>query len=193
MYKIFYNPFEKYAAEKLVPFGILSVLIGAFLAYCFNAEFDGALDLHFDNSVNIYQILTFLIVDIALLSFSLIIFGKYINPKTRIIDIYATVLVAKIPAYLFTFLNINNYSYNLSQKIVKSFLTKNAIEIDTIDYFALSIQTIASMILIVWTIILLYNGFKIATNAKETKDKILFAVAILIAEIISKIIIKTLS
>jgi hypothetical protein len=98
-----------------------------------------------------------------------------------------------MPLYLFTFLNINNYSYNLSQKIVKSFLTKNAVVIDTVDYFALSMQTIASMILIVWTIILLYNGFKIATNAKETKDKILFAVAILIAEIISKIIIKTLS
>ena len=173
--------------------GILAAIIGAFLAYNFNAKFDGALDLHFDNSVNIYQTLTFLIVDISLLSFSLIIFGKYINPKTRIIDIYATVLVAKIPAYLFTFLNINNYSYNLSQKIVKSFLINNTVVIDTIDYFAITIQTIASMILIVWTIVLLYNGFKIATNAKETKDKILFVVAIVIAEIISKIIIKILS
>ena len=193
MYKTFYNPFEKYSGEKLVPFGILFTIIGAFLAYNFNAIFDGVLDLHFSNSSNIYQILTFIIVDIALLANVLVIFGKYINPKTRMIDIYATVLIAKIPAYLFTIMNVNAISYNLCQRIIKFTATRNFQSINGSDIGFIIIQTIISLFMLFWTISLLYNGFKTATNAKATKDKLLFVAAIILAEIISKIIIYKLS
>lgn len=189
MYKLLYNPFEKYTAEKLVSFGVLSAVIGAFLAYCFNAIFDGVLDLHFTESADIYQIFTLLIVDIAILANILIVFGKYINPKTRMIDLYATVLIAKIPAYVFTIINVNDVSYNLGQKVLKFVATNNFQSISSFEIGLIIIQTIASLLLIFWTISLLYHGFKTATNAKETKDKILFAAAIILAEIISKIII----
>jgi hypothetical protein len=193
MYKTFYNPFEKYSAKKLVPFGILFTIIGVFLAYNFNAIFDGVLDLHFSNSSNIYQILTFIIVDIALLANVLVIFGKYINPKTRMIDIYTTVLIAKIPAYLFTIMNANSFSYNFGQKLKQFIATRNFQIITTIDIGFIILQTVASMFMLFWTISLLYNGFKTATNTKETKDKLLFVAAIILAEIISKIIIYKLS
>ncbi len=193
MYKTFYNPFEKYAAEKLVPFGILFTIIGAFLAYNFNAIFDGVLDLHFSNSSNIYQILTFIIVDIALLANVLVIFGKYINPKTRMIDIYATVLIAKIPAYLFTIMNADSFSYNLGRKMLTFIATRNFQSINGSEISFIIIQTIISLFMLFWTISLLYNGFKTATNTKETKDKLLFVAAIILAEIISKIIIYKLS
>lgn len=193
MYKTFYNPFEKYSTEKLVPFGILFTIIGVFLAYNFNAIFDGVLDLHFSNSSNIYQILTFIIVDIAILANVLVIFGKYINPKTRMIDIYATVLIAKIPAYLFTIMNTNSFSYNLGIKLKQFIATRNFQIITTIDIGFIILQTVASMFMLFWTISLLYNGFKTATNTKETKDKLLFVAAIILAEIISKIIIYKLS
>jgi hypothetical protein len=40
---------------------------------------------------------------------------------------------------------------------------------------------------------LLYNGFKTATNAKGNKPKIIFGIAILLADIISRILIASLS
>ncbi|EOG6917048.1 hypothetical protein ACLH3W_002277, partial [Flavobacterium psychrophilum] len=61
--------------------------------------------------------------------------------------------------------------------------------LNTNDIGFILFQSIILIIALIWFISLLYNGFKIATNSKETKHTLLFILAIIIAEITSKIII----
>jgi hypothetical protein len=60
------------------------------------------------------------------------------------------------------------------------------------DIIILLCLTGALIALLIYAITLLYNGFKIATNVKQTSHKVFFGIAILVAEILCKIILSIL-
>ena len=189
--KLLFNPFERYSEKQLVFIGITSTIIGSLMAIFFNARFDGILDLHFVEKIKIHEPLIDLLIDLFCLVLILFLIGRYINKKTRIIDIISATLISKIPFYFLLFQNINNLSFKITDKLAKSLLTKNySLEtITTSEMAYLVFSGIIGLVLIIWSITLLFNGFKTATNAKNTKSIILFIVAVLLTEVVSKILI----
>ncbi|AIN75221.1 YIP1 family protein [Flavobacterium psychrophilum] len=186
---LFLNPFKKYSDTILLLFGITFTVFGSLLAYNFNAKFDGVIDLHFDSQVNFFESATYQFLAILILTASLYWVGKYINKKTRLVDVLITVLISRIPLYFCTLFNINNKSYSIGNKILELAVSKKINTLNTNDIGFILFQSIILIIALIWFISLLYNGFKIATNSKETKHTLLFILAIIIAEITSKIII----
>ncbi|ENA1815346.1 hypothetical protein ABF174_001980 [Flavobacterium psychrophilum] len=147
------------------------------------------IDLHFDSQVNFFESATYQFLAILILTASLYWVGKYINKKTRLVDVLITVLISRIPLYFCTLFNINNKSYSIGNKILELAVSKKINTLNTNDIGFILFQSIILIIALIWFISLLYNGFKIATNSKETKHTLLFILAIIIAEITSKIII----
>ncbi|EKT3958221.1 YIP1 family protein [Flavobacterium psychrophilum] len=186
---LFLNPFKKYSDTILLLFGITFTVLGSLLAYNFNAKFDGVIDLQFDSQVNFFESATYQFLAILILTASLYWVGKYINKKTRLVDVLITVLISRIPLYFCTLFNINNKSYSIGNKILELAVSKKINTLNTNDIGFILFQSIILIIALIWFISLLYNGFKIATNSKETKHTLLFILAIIIAEITSKIII----
>lgn len=191
MIKLIFNPFERYSEKQLVLTGIITTVIGTLLAISLNVRFDGILDLHFVEKIKISEPIIDVLIDTFCLVIILFAIGKSINKKTRLIDIIATTLISKIPFYILSFQNINNFSNHITDKLTKSLLTKNySIETLTSGEMAfLILFSFLNLTLVIWFITLLFNGFKTATNAKNTKSIILFIVAIILCEIISKILI----
>ena len=191
MMKLLFNPFERYSEKQLVFIGITSTIIGSLMAIFFNARFDGILDLHFVEKVEIYEPIIDLLIDLFCLVLILFLIGRYINKKTRIIDIISATLISKIPFYFLLFQNINNLSFKITDKLAKSLLTKNySLEtITTSEMTYLFFCGIINLVLVIWSITLLFNGFKTATNAKNTKSILLFIVAVILSEVVSKILI----
>ncbi|GEJ35685.1 YIP1 family protein [Flavobacterium psychrophilum] len=186
---LFLNPFKKYSDTILLLFGITFTVLGSLLAYNFNAKFDGVIDLQFDSQVNFFESATYQFLAILILTALLYWVGKYINKKTRLVDVLITVLISRIPLYFCTLFNINNKSYSIGNKILELAVSKKINTLNTNDIGFILFQSIILIIALIWFISLLYNGFKIATNSKETKHTLLFILAIIIAEITSKIII----
>ncbi|AFM05092.1 hypothetical protein Fleli_2738 [Bernardetia litoralis DSM 6794] len=177
------NPFEKYSETILLIFGTCFTILGTLLGFYFNARFDGVLDMHLvknstlkevtlDNLINIFCLLVFL-------------FGvaKFINSKTRFIDILNTILISRFAIYVFVLLPTP------SKEVIKNLTTGNITQISDLDIFLLSMGGLMALLGLVWYIILLYNGFKTASNAKKILPIVLFVVSILLAEILSKILI----
>ena len=191
MIKLLFNPFERYSEKQLLVTGITASIIGCFLAFNFNARFDGILDLHFVKKNTIIQPIIDILIDFFCLTILLFLIGKYSNSKTRFIDIITTTLISKIPFYILLFQNINNFSFQITDKLTKSLLTKNySIETITSSEMVYLVATgILNLAFVIWSVILLFNGFKIATNAKTTKPILLFIVIIILSELISKILI----
>jgi uncharacterized membrane protein (DUF106 family) len=52
----------------------------------------------------------------------------------------------------------------------------------------LTITGIISILFFIWYMVLLYNGFKVAAHAKGTKPIVLFILALLLAEALSKVL-----
>jgi hypothetical protein len=192
MKKLFFNPFEKYSEKKLLITGILATLIGIFLYYIFNIKTIGFLKFDFLEKISIFQVVSQSLIIISVLTIILFVTGKIINSKTRFIDVLNTVLVAKIPFFIIPFFNINGVMYRETE-LLKTFLSNGKLaEISMTKMPIIMIVSLLSVLLSVWVIALVYNGFKIATNAKGAKHIVYFIIAIIITEIVSRFIISTL-
>lgn len=196
MKTVLFNPFEKYTESKLFIFGLLITIMGSYLGYLFQGRFDGVIDLHFVPSTTLFEPLIDNIINIISLFLVLFILGKSINNKTRAIDILTPVLIARFPLYLLTFSNYQNFISDASQRLLASIDLQNMpadINFEASDMIITLLFTGLSILFLIWFIILLFNGFKVATNSRGIKNNLLFAGAIILAEILSKIIFITLN
>src|SRR5699024_8550073 len=115
------------------------------------------------------------------------VIGKFLNRKTRFVDILAVSLIARLPLYLITLTNINNLITNASNKILP--LVENPqSEIPVAALLTVLILSPISLLLLFWVIALLYNGFKVATHARKRNLITGFVLALILAEVISKLI-----
>ncbi len=191
--KTLFNPFEKYSEKKLILLGIAFTLIGATLSYYFKARYDGILDLHFVPNISIQETIVDSLVNIISLVSFLFLFGKIINKKTRFIDILTTSMIARFPMYLLSIFNSNELMNKALNEIIQ-LISKQAI--DQISSSTWTISIIFGLCLLptmIWYIALLFNGFKVASNAKGKQSIILFILGVLFAEIVSKLLIYQLN
>ncbi|WP_298222900.1 hypothetical protein [Flavobacterium sp.] len=193
MNNILLNPFEKHSDQKLLIIGAFSILVGATLGSFFNARFDGVFDLHFVEKATFLSSLTDILISVLSACLLLFLTGKYANPKTRLIDIFNTCSIAKIPFYVLTVFNINDWIYHGSIQLVESVLKHKPEALDMSQLIPILLFSLVTLLALVLAVILLYNGYKVATNAKGIKNTVLFVAALLIAEVVSKMILSTLN
>lgn len=191
MKKVLFNPFEQFSERPLILFGISITILLSMTGAFFNARFDGVIDLHFSTPTFFINTLTDNAVNIVILSLALFTLGKFRNNKTRFIDVFTASLIARIPYYMLPFFNWNNTVLIESEKLLKQFMTVQpgvAPQFESTQMLVLVLFAGFSILFLAWFIYLLYQGYKVATNAKGGIEIILFGVTILIAEVFSKII-----
>ena len=194
MVKKIINPFAIYSDRVLLFVGILATVTGFLLAYFLNAIFDGAIDLHFVDKSNLQSHAGTALI--ALLSMVICLYAAayFINPKTRLRDIIVVVMIARIPIYAEILTNINDYQFLFSEKLLKILPSSQAnpdalITFLSDNIFWIIANVIISLGMLIFFFILLFNGFKTATNLKKPLHILLFVAAIILAEIISKTLI----
>ncbi len=193
MKKIILNPFEKYSEIKLSILGVVLTLLGTLLAFVFNVRYDGIFDLHFVPNVLISEILLDNLVNISCLVLFLSLSAIYVNKKTRFIDILTTSMIARFPLYLLPFANINGIMNKVNGDILKAVNSQLFDQISSSTWVIIIIFGFFTILFLIWYIALLYNGYKVASNAKGKLPVVLFVMAILFAEILSKTLIHNLN
>src|SRR5690554_2011371 len=189
-WKILFNPFEKYSETTLLIFGIVATLLGSFLGYLMNACFDGIIDMHLVGNIRWYQPFLDNLINIIILTSFLILLGKALNRKTRFIDILAVVLISRIPIYLSSLSNIGGFLYSHSEKVVESFVNNGGTsQIEIKDLIIVTIIGVIVIPFIIWMIVLLWKGFKTATNNKTIKGVLFFIKVVIASELLSKLLI----
>lgn len=187
-WKTILNPFEKYSEKQLMIFGIIviffSVVLQNIFQYYNNLELNGpdsqVVSRYFALRDAAVQILKFLIL------FSLLMaLGKYINSKTRAIDIFNVIAVSKYPSVILYFLDSFK---NRNTIIQKGNEIAHHIKQTNFETFLNILVGTFSVLLAFHVIELLFKGFKTATNMKKSNHYILFVFAILIIITISFII-----
>ncbi len=188
-WSILLNPFTKFSEKQLLGFGLGMVVVGSALAATLGVTFDGAIDVHMLPETTILQSLKENAVTILLLTLLLFILGKIVNSKTRLIDILNASLLFRVPFYFMAILVAIPAVKQIEEALVKNAQTLAAMNLKPTDIIILLCLTGALIALLIYAIAILYNGFKTATNVKQTSHKVLFGIVILVAEILSKIIL----
>lgn len=190
MKTILFKPFEYCSEKKLLLAGVGITLIGSLLGFWFNARFDGVLDLHFVQDTMFFTAFFDNVINIFSLCFVLFILAKYFNKKTRFIDILMAALISRGPMYLLSVFNSGNFLSQKAEALLQYATPEKIGQIPPMDslWFIL-VFSVFSILFLIWYMALLYNGFKIACHAKGTKAVVLFCVAILVAEVLSKFLV----
>lgn len=187
-WKTVFNPFERFNEKQLLLTGILAVILSIATGYWTGTTF-----------TSIYKIsdaknASFKIIAITtLLSFMaaiaiLFIFGKILNNKTRIIDIVNTVLISQLVLILFQCIGKMPYIRLAGKNLIK-YESAPSGTFPFTDFLIMISMTCFSIITLVYSITLFYNGFKTATNIKKWQHIVLFCIVSLVSTLACQIVI----
>jgi len=190
--KTLLNPFERYSERTLLMVGVISIIVGSLIAFAFNGRYDGVVDLHFSKDVSLAQPFIDNAINVVCLLLPLLLLGKFINGKTRVIDILTAILISRIPYYVLPVFNANGFMQRFTDALTRSIGQESQAampQLGSTDTIIIVLFAVASILALIWMVIMLFNGFKTATNVKTIGHKVLFAIALIVAEVLSKIII----
>jgi len=179
-----FNPFSKFSEKTLLAIGILASILLIIACYFTDTKMDSLLhispakDLSF-NSIALYTIIS-LIYAIVLL----FILGKIFNSKTRIIDIVNAVLVSQVPVIVIVLGTKLIKLDKISKQIAETSAQNKVLDINIFDLMYLMVFSFGSLIFIIYSFVLLFNGFKTATNIKKWQHIVIFAFVLLVGILI---------
>lgn len=189
MKKYLLNPFQNYSERQLLIVGFLGNALLVLLCFHFKTKFIGNLKTIPLNSIELKNVIVQHLIIVAITTLLFFGLGKYLNSKTRFIDILVTCLVSRIVFCIIPFINYNNNMFEITKSVLGSLTTVNPEKTIANDLPILLFFAAIVLISTVWFFILLYNGFKTATNAKGTKSILLFITACILSEILTRILI----
>lgn len=194
MKKAIFNPFTYIAGYKSLIIGLLVILISSWLCYLTNTHFDGVINVHYGRASAYYVFLLEALIDLVTISLILYLIGIIFSKSAiRFVDIIGTQAFARIPLVIMPLIGFSSSIANITKYFLWKFLNVgNEIVITNNDITLFVIFSIISIAVILWTIILMYNAFKVSSNLKGSKSVWLFILGIIISAIISQVVIYSL-
>lgn len=187
-WKLLFNPFGIYSEKQLLVSGILITLAGSLVGSLFNVTFDGVLDVH-QYETDFLTSLKENSINVACIFIALFILGKLINRKTRAIDILNTAMVSRFPQYISAVITALPVLKKVEDEIISHQGDLQHLNFQPMDLMLLFVISMILLSITAYYITLMVNGFRTAVNAKKWQHFVGFAIALIIAEIISKLLI----
>ena len=186
-WKLIFNPFEKFNDRSLLVIGLSIFIILTIMGYFSGLKLDGI--MHFDRlnqqNISIELLLSFSVVIISILFIWGL--GKIFNPRTRFIDIVNTILISMLPMVCMLIIGEIPFFKNAlanTEKLVRQNPNSFSPELLIVLLFTMLILPF-----LIYNIILLYNGFKTATNTKKWQHIAIYFVLIFVINTITQILI----
>jgi len=170
--KYLFNPFERIAGWQALFLGVVAMALTAVVGKINLIAFDGVLDIHGGASISFSASFIMQAVDFSVLFLTMWLAGVcFSKSKLRAIDVAGTMALARAP---------------MLALVLICFLP--VVPEDLFDILRTVIFVIIIIPFIVWTVTLMYNAYTVSCHLKGSRAVWSFIGALLIAEIISKLI-----
>ena len=189
-----FNPFNYIAGGQALALGLVSILVAGGLGALSTTHFDGVIDLHSGTAAP-WVFLTEGVVNWLSLALVLLIVGMLAARSSwRAIDLFGTQALARWPMLLSALATqlpgYQRFTQHLAWKLLKQG-TEPIVQGTDVVAFSIAIGVI--LIALIWMIYLMYKAFSVSCNLKGGKAVVLFIVALIAAEVISKIVLIALN
>jgi hypothetical protein len=187
-WKSLFNPFSKFSEIQLFFVGLLFLILNSFVCLFTKIQMDSI--FHYSENENLSIESAFLLVGISTVSaiLFLFLFALIINKKTRFIDIANTVLISQAPNFI-VLLCIKFSGMNALAKSLKTTTGAG----DTINLVQFLFYILIILTITAYGFVLIYNGFKTATNFKKWQHITLFVVLLLFFILFHQVYIQNLN
>jgi hypothetical protein len=185
-WKTIFNPFEKFDEKKLFIVGILFFIITIPLCYWTDTVFISIYRIAPFKALHLYDLILPTFISFIVMIIVLFLLGKVFYNKTRIIDIANTVLISQIPLIILIPFEAYDFIKKAIENIVNYQEHPNGI-FPFADFSIMILFTILNISCLIYSIVLIYNGFKTATNIKKWQHIVLFCIVIFLTVIVCQI------
>ncbi|NOZ48015.1 MAG: hypothetical protein GXO79_14745 [Chlorobi bacterium] len=168
-----YAPFTRIAGLKSLLIGLIGLFITAYLAFLTGTHLNGLLNLDFAKDADFVFYLLENLINWVSISVFLFLSGLLLSKsRIRIIDIFGTSVLSRLPLII--------------APLIRSFPFLQSFVFQSWKMYLIIVFYLVSVI---WTIILLFNGFRISCNLKNERLIISFIISILFSEIVTRMVI----
>jgi hypothetical protein len=187
------NPFEYIAGLKASLIGLAVIILTSAFCILSSTHFDGVIDFHPKAAHGYFLLyLTENIIDVISITLVLYILGRILSKSSvRFIDVFGTQAFARYPLTFAALLAV--FSPDMNTILNKTMQNKNiggAASFSPNELASLIFISVIGLLLIIWTIFLMYKAYSVSCNLNKAKGIVSFACGLIIAEILSKILLK---
>lgn len=184
-WKTIFNPFEKFDEKYVLFVGIIFFIINIFVCNFTRMVNDSVFHLSLlEENETIWDIVRINFLSYIFAISVLFVLAKFINSKTRIIDIINTVLISAIPLIIIAVVTALPFLKEATQRITES--AGDPKQIDPLSLIVVTVFGFATLPLMIYSCVLFYNGFQTATNVKKWQQIVLFVIVSFVQIIISQ-------
>lgn len=182
-----FNPFEKLSEKSLLILSAFSTLAAIGLGYCTNTYFSSIYRVSYLDKISLQDTTVHALISFAAAIAVLFILGKIFNRKTRFIDISNTVLISQLPLLvLFPFQKIEFIT--AAQKTIFNYQANPALPFPAVSFIIFISFTLLIITLLIYSMVLYYNGFKTATNIRKWQSIVIFTIVSFLTILICQLI-----
>ncbi|HKX85460.1 MAG TPA: YIP1 family protein [Flavobacterium sp.] len=185
-----FNPFSTFSEKQLLVSGLLISVAGTLIGYACNSSYNGTLDMHLIDDSKLLTVTLENLIDISVVTALLFALGKYLNTKTRFVDILNTAFWYRLPIYIVALLSYIILPSDFNDRVKKNINTPEKIFSNPIEIITSALLGVVILLCLAYAIVLLVNGFKTATNTKKWQHWAAFGFALLVSEGITQFLIK---
>jgi len=186
-----FNPFRFVAGYKAMLLGLGIILISALIGSLGNTHFDGVLDVHVGNEVPLWYFFAEGVIDWLSLAVPLFFFGLILSSSSpRMIDVFGTQALARWPYLITSIAMLPKANRRFSMYLMYRFTSPaGSTALNYTDLCIFILAGIVAVLMIVWTVALMYRAYAVSCNIKGAKAIITFIVSIIGAEVLSKFLL----
>jgi len=187
-----FDPFTLVAGAKSLLLGVSAIGLAAWIGSLSNTHFDGVLDTHTGVAVPLWVYFGEAAIDWLSLSITVGITAMcFSKSRFRWLDVLGTQALARWPTVLMALLCLPEAYGRFGMELLKNVqdpaaLTKLMSGPDAVVFFTV---VIGVLLLTMWMVYLMYKAFSVSCNMRGGKAIGLFIGALLLAEILSKVLI----
>lgn len=175
-----YNPFTRLAGWPALGLGLLAAFLMAVIGSYSQVLFDGVVDVHF-KTTTLTQTLSLVGISLASLVGVFWLTGLIVAKPFRFIDLAGTLTLAKTP-----FLLMALAGFLVTPPDAQTILSNPMVIVQNTGFLGVLILSLPVM---VWSIVLMHNAYKVSCGLKGSTLTISFIVALFVAEAVSKLLI----
>lgn len=173
-----FNPFSKISEKRLFLFGLLFFSVNSVVCFYTSTKMDSIFHFSPQKNLSLFSAFSFTAVSNASAMFFLFLLSLVINKRTRFIDIANTVFISQVPNFLILLCIKFSGLETLASKINTTNGTPPSLNLDSIAIIPFTIGIILMLAFIIYGFVLMYNGFKTATNLKKGYHIALFIISL---------------
>jgi hypothetical protein len=180
LFRLLVNPFTRIAGWQALGLGLVLVAAMGLLGAASGVAFDGVFDMHlFKHSVG--QAFGYLAIGLVCIVAVLWVAGLLSTRNFRFIDLLGTLALAKAPFLLTALAGFFVTPPDLSQIMHDPYVM-----VRNVPFLAMMVLSFPVM---VWSITLLFNAFKVSCGLKGSRLTVSFILGLVLAEFVAKLLI----